>query len=51
MHERRENAGAAGANRMAQGDGAAVHVHLCRVEAKFTHDRDRLCRERLVQLE
>src|SRR2546428_13303516 len=36
---------------MAQRDRAAVNVDLCRIELEVAHARDRLRRERLVQLD
>ena len=46
----REN-GAGSADRMADGDTAAVDVHLIMVEAEVAHDRVGLTREGLVDLE
>jgi len=46
-----ENAGSAHAERMSQGDGAAVDVDLFRIEAQLLDHGQRLCRERLVQLD
>ncbi len=51
VHERRQDARAARADRMAERHGPAVDVHLRRVEAELARDRQRLHGERLVQLE
>ena len=46
-----EHATAGGADGMADGDGAAVHVDLGRIPAKFPVDRNRLGGERLIGLD
>src|SRR5581483_5743823 len=51
VNERRGDAGAAGAERVADGDGAAAHVHLLRAQLQQLHHRQRLRRERLVDLD
>ena len=51
VHQRRQDARAARADRMAERDGAAVHVDLRRVEAELADDGQRLRSERFVQLE
>src|SRR5581483_2413705 len=50
VQEGDEDTGAAGADRVAEGDGAAVDVDLLGVEAKLTHHGHALRRERLVRL-
>src|ERR1051326_7239890 len=45
-----QHARARGADRVAERDGAAVHVHLLRVPAHLPVDRDRLRGEGLVDL-
>ena len=49
MEERRENARAAGADRVTQRDGASIHVHLCGIDSEFPQHGDGLNRERFVQ--
>src|SRR5207247_6342446 len=49
INQCRQDPRAAGANRMTERDGAAIHVDLRRVEAELAHDRERLDGERLVQ--
>src|SRR5207253_1441093 len=51
VDERGEDARARGADRVANGDGAAVDVDLARVPAEFFPDRDRLRRKGLVRLD
>jgi hypothetical protein len=46
-----EHAGAAGANRMAKRDGAAVHIDFARLDAQFAQHSDCLNGERLVQFD
>ena len=47
----REHARAASANRMAERDGATVHVHLARIETQLAQHGNGLDRERLVQFD
>ena len=51
MQERDDEPRAAHPERMAERDRTTVHVHLRAVEAELAHHRDRLRRERLVQLD
>src|SRR5918996_3830762 len=51
VHERHQDARAAGADRVAERDRAAVHVHLRLVDAEHAHRVERHRRERLVDLE
>src|SRR4051794_39963415 len=51
VDERHQDAGAAGADRVAERDGTAVHVHLRLVNAEHADRVDRHGRERLVDLE
>src|SRR5581483_6758187 len=51
VQERHGQPRTAHAERVADRDRAAVHVHLLLVDAELAHDRDRLRRERLVQLD
>jgi hypothetical protein len=51
VNQRRCQPGAGAAEGVADGDRAAVDVHLCFIEAQIADARDRLCRERFVQLE
>src|SRR4051794_38526581 len=51
VHERHEDAGAARADRMAEGDRAAVDVDLRLIHAEHPHRVDRHRGERLVDLE
>src|SRR6185503_2259677 len=51
VDERHQDAGAAGADRVAERDRAAVHVHLGLVELKHAHRVERDRGERLVDLE
>src|SRR6185312_9492393 len=50
VHERHQDARAAGADRVAERDGAAVHVDLGLVDAEHANRVDRHGRERLVDL-
>src|SRR5262249_11436668 len=49
--ERVDEPGAGGAQRVAERDRAAVHVHPLAVEPQLLLDREELARERLVDLE
>src|SRR5262249_5452059 len=51
VEQRRQHARAAGANRMTEGNRAAVHVHFALVEPELIQNRDGLDRECLVQLD
>ena len=51
VQQRRQHARAARADRVAERDGAAVDVHPCRIDAELVDHRDRLHRERFVDLE
>src|SRR5262245_59538603 len=51
VQQRDEDARARGADRMAERDRAAVHVHLAGVPAHLPVHRDRLRGERLVDLQ
>ena len=51
VEQRRQHARAAGADRVAERDGAAVDVHLRRIDAELAQDGHGLHRERFVQLE
>src|SRR5579885_872160 len=51
IEQRGENARARGADRMTEGDGAAIDVELGRIEAELLADRDRLCSEGLIGLD
>ena len=51
MEERDEDPGAAGADRVAQGNGAAEDVHLLRIQLQLAHDGEALGGEGLVELE
>src|SRR5512147_3206664 len=51
VYQRGENAGPACPERMAQGDRAAVDVHLGRIEAEFSHAGDRLGSKGFVELD
>ena len=51
VHQRGEDAGTAGAERVAQRDSTAVDVHLGGIELQLAHARDGLRRKRLVQLD
>src|SRR5258706_8007034 len=50
VDQRREDAGAAGADGMAERNGAAVHVDARGIDAELAHHGDGLYREGLVQL-
>src|SRR5262245_13273479 len=51
IEQRGEHAAAARSDGVAERDGAAVDVHLLLVDSKLVQDRDRLDRERFVELE
>src|SRR6266542_296767 len=51
IQQRRQYARAAGADRMAERDRPAVHVHPGGIDAKLPQDRDGLDRERFIDLE
>src|SRR6266545_4969883 len=51
VDQRGEHARAARPNRMADRDGAAVHVHLCGFDPELAEHGDHLHRERFVDLE
>src|SRR5262245_22203659 len=51
IEQRGQDARSGGADRMPEGDRAAVHVHRGRIEAALAHDGDCLRRERLVHLD
>ena len=51
IEQRRQDPRAAGADRVAERDRAAVHVDARRIDPELAHHRDRLDREGFVDLE
>src|SRR5262245_25559615 len=49
VEQRRQHTSAAGANGVSERDGAAIHVHRGRIEAKLAQHRNGLYCERLIE--